>query len=923
MYKQIRKKLAKSVSNIQTTDDFEWRKWLREPSHYEEKIEQIESTLVNTDLQNQWLEKPTYYEEKKITLQKSTVLPELKDYSSRKTKTNLVFFGFGSSNVKKFKPGDYEAKYKQKPSEIKFRNKSTDVKSLECVIPDSIVKKQPWEIKPEVIKIDLLEAETFSIEEKTDSTINIELENISVPPKIYKDKILNLGKIKQTKIYFLKNINVKQAKQIEDFSKIFKYPEVLETDFNFSGIKHETISINLSETDLVEKDEPASIVEENNKVEIPAIEEVQVEMEVIPEVSLISEESVLPTVEEPPEENKVEYKEDEEEEIEEKDKKVDVEEKNEDVEEEENDNYINVFESLYNYQREGAEFLLKHKRVLLSDELGLGKTVQAISALKNLFDSERTVSALIICPSDHIGDKGKIEGFTDGWTGHIRERMPETKVVYISGSLQERKKKWQTETGIFISTYENFFFDIKENVIGSKVLNHFNCLILDEVQILFNKKYDWNKLPKLINPKYIYALSSINSEDVKDNLNKIFKNEISIKGYLGRSKKDVVKEIPNVVWQDKWLDMDEEQSIEYKDAFASAKEKVSWLMESGNPLRFNANIFTILHQLKQTCNFSLNSNKSPKAELLANQVELIAKNNKKVAILSQYDKAGTKKIEEVLSKSGIAYVSCSPDMSTKDVESTIKNFINSSSVTAMITGIKPGRMKITSAEIPYVINFDQWWNPFTVWQTETVFTPSRSVLLSENLNIYSYLMKGTIEEKINNLLYRKGLLSKCVMEYVSADSIVEMIANQEWLEVFDMPDNKFNNKYENALRELANKIDDSSSSELIDMGKIFFTKLGYRNISITKNSDKDYFDIRGIVKKANYDQQMGARFISKDYLNSEEVKNHLEELKEKTNNGKIFLVSKGEFEKGELNVPNVALIDMGLLAIYFYHFRVT
>ncbi len=41
MYKQIRKRFAKSVSDIQTIEDFEWRKWLKEPSLHEEKIEQF------------------------------------------------------------------------------------------------------------------------------------------------------------------------------------------------------------------------------------------------------------------------------------------------------------------------------------------------------------------------------------------------------------------------------------------------------------------------------------------------------------------------------------------------------------------------------------------------------------------------------------------------------------------------------------------------------------------------------------------------------------------------------------------------------------------------------------------------------------------------------------------------------------------
>ncbi len=911
MYKQIRKKLARSVSDIRTAEDFEWRKWLKEPSLHEEKIESIDTSLINTDPQNEWLKNPAY-EEKKVILPDSTILPELKDYSSQKTKTNLVFFGFGSPNVKKFKVVDYEVQYKQKPPEIKFRNKPVNVKNLDCVIPDSVIKNQPWEIKPEVIKIALLNAEAFSMEKKTANVINIELASISVPPKIYRDKILNLSKIKQTKIYFLKNINVKLTNPIEDFSKIFEYPEVLETDLEILRMKQEVISINLSETDLVKDIETETVAEIINNEEIPSIEEVHVEMEVINNVDTIPEESLLSKVEEQPEENKVEFKEEEKEDV-----YVEEEE-----EEDDDDNYVNVFESLYNYQQDGAEFLLKQKRALLCDELGLGKTVQAISALKNLFESGRIESALIICPDDHIGSISKIEGFVDGWMGHLHERSPELKVVNIKGSLQERKKKWQKTSGVLISTYDNILTDIKEKIAGSTELKHFNCIILDEAQTSLNKKSIGDKLSKLICPKYLFALSSVRSEEIKDNLNTIFKNDLSIKSYLGRSKKDVVKEIPNVVWQDKWLDMDEEQATEYKDAFASAKEKVSWLLESGNPLRFNANIFTILHQLKQTCNFSSESVTSPKTELLAQQIDLIAKNNKKVAVLSQYDKAGTKKIEEMLSKNNMAYVSCSPDMSTKDVENTIKNFMSNQSITTLLTGIKPGRLKISSAEIPYVINFDQWWNPATVWQIETVFTPKRSILQNENLNIYSYLMKGTVEEKINNLLYRKGLLNKGVMENVNADSIAEMIANQEWLEVFDMPDKEFQNKYDTTIQELASKIEGSSSAELMDKGKNFLSKLGYRNLEVFENTKKDYFDIRGIIKKSNYDQQMSARFVYKDYVSSDEVKNHLEELKEKTNNGKIFLVSKGIFEREESTMPNSALIDTILLANYFYHFRV-
>jgi hypothetical protein len=409
---------------------------------------------------------------------------------------------------------------------------------------------------------------------------------------------------------------------------------------------------------------------------------------------------------------------------------------------------------------------------------------------------------------------------------------------------------------------------------------------------------------------------------VKSDLKSIFQDKFSLKNHLGRYKRDVVKEVPNTIWQEKWLQMYEKQEAEYNDAFISAKEKVSWLLESGNPLRFNANIFTILHQLKQICNFSENNKKSPKAELLSKQIELIAGSNKKVIVFSQYDKTA-KKIGEILKNNSIEYVSYAPGMSTKDMQNTIKNFTNKPSITAMIAAVKPSKMKITSGEIPYVILFDQSWNPASVWQTEeTIMASSKGALLNENLNVYSYLMSGTIEGKINDLLRCKGFLNKNVMEYVSADSIVEMIANEEWLEIFEMPDEEFKKKQEFALSELEGKIQYCSPAELVEKGRNFFSKLGYRNLDVLEDTKNNFFDIRGIIKKPKYDQQMNARFLFDNSVEKEEIKKHIGDLKERTNNGKIFLVSTGAFGENEQIISNITLIDLKLLTNYFYQFRV-
>ena len=188
-----------------------------------------------------------------------------------------------------------------------------------------------------------------------------------------------------------------------------------------------------------------------------------------------------------------------------------------------------------------------------------------------------------------------------------------------------------------------------------------------------------DKLSKIINPKYLWVLSSVPEKSVMSKVNKFFKDKITIKDTLGRSKKDVENEIPEITWQNRWQTLDEEQLEEYNDAYSSAKEKVQWFLESGNPLRFNANVFTLLHQLKQVCNFSEKKGKSRKTSELIRQVSAIAESNKKVVVFSQYDKAGTKKIEELFKKNSIKYFSYAPGMSTKEMETVLKDFNNSKS----------------------------------------------------------------------------------------------------------------------------------------------------------------------------------------------------------------------------------------------------
>lgn len=71
---------------------------------------------------------------------------------------------------------------------------------------------------------------------------------------------------------------------------------------------------------------------------------------------------------------------------------------------------INLKVKPYDYQRVGIEFGLKHERVLIGDEPGLGKTLQSIG----IVDAASAYPCLVVCPSSlKINWQREFEKFTD------------------------------------------------------------------------------------------------------------------------------------------------------------------------------------------------------------------------------------------------------------------------------------------------------------------------------------------------------------------------------------------------------------------------------------------------------------------------------------------------------------------------------
>ncbi len=120
-------------------------------------------------------------------------------------------------------------------------------------------------------------------------------------------------------------------------------------------------------------------------------------------------------------------------------------------------------EDLFPHQRAGVQFLKTARRALLADEPGLGKTAQAIRALKAIQDSgEDVFPALIVCPNT----------LKKNWAREFGRWWPGVKTQVIKGTSTQRKKQFESGADVYIINWESLRSHSRLSGYGSIALVH-------------------------------------------------------------------------------------------------------------------------------------------------------------------------------------------------------------------------------------------------------------------------------------------------------------------------------------------------------------------------------------------------------------------------------------------------------------------
>jgi len=430
---------------------------------------------------------------------------------------------------------------------------------------------------------------------------------------------------------------------------------------------------------------------------------------------------------------------------------------------------------------------------VLADEMGLGKTVQTIAFLL----SEKDKKSLIIAPTSLVYN----------WKNEFFKFAPSIKVCVIHGNKNERTKLIENidKYDVVLTTYGTLRND-EESYEKLK----FDYCILDEGQNIKNPLTQSTKSVKNINakskfvltgtpiennlielwsifdfvmPNYLYNTTTFKKKFIDNNQGSKIELQKYIRPFMiRRLKKEVIKELPDKIEKNYYVELTKEQKKVYAAYVKDIKEK----MEEETFGNDKITIFSYLTKLRQLCldpSIIIEDYKggSAKIEEALNLIEENIENNHKILLFSQFTSVLNNVSKELL-KNEIEYMYLDGSTKARTRLELVDEFNNSKTCKVFLISLKAGGtgLNLTSADV--VIHFDPWWNP----AVEDQATDRAHRIGQKNVvQVFKLISEGTIEERIVNMQEnKKELINDVLNSDYKGENMLSSLSKEELMKLF-------------------------------------------------------------------------------------------------------------------------------------------
>jgi non-specific serine/threonine protein kinase len=471
---------------------------------------------------------------------------------------------------------------------------------------------------------------------------------------------------------------------------------------------------------------------------------------------------------------------------------------------------------LRGYQQDGLKWLSYMHRLqfgaCLADDMGLGKTVQLLAFL-NFLQTERTAGdavrpSLLVIPASLLAN----------WIGEIEKFFPS--LVFFAAHPDLHKPGKVPEPGpeqlagydLIITTYSltQRYRWIQEYC--------WNYIILDEAQAIKNPGSKQTRTIKKLSAGNRIVMTGTPVENRLSDLWSLF--DFLNPGLLGNSKefgtfskgladnpegyanlrrvvgpfilrrlktdKTIIADLPDKVEVKTWAQMSKKQTVLYGEMVAGLRE----VLEDAEGISRKGLILSALMKFKQLCNHpaqylgqeSFAEEESGKFARLREICETIHEKRERVLVFTQFKEMTgplSRFLATIFQREGLVLHGSIAVGKRKEL---VEKFQGHEYVPYFVLSLKAGGVGLNLTAANHVIHFDRWWNPAVENQaTDRAFRIGQK----KNVMVHKFLTRGTVEEKIDEMLTAKAKLAGEVVAASGENWITEM-SNGELLELFTL-----------------------------------------------------------------------------------------------------------------------------------------
>jgi superfamily II DNA or RNA helicase len=446
------------------------------------------------------------------------------------------------------------------------------------------------------------------------------------------------------------------------------------------------------------------------------------------------------------------------------------------------------------YQQVGVQWLYLLSTLglgaCLADDMGLGKTIEVLSLLLVLKHEAQAQGrrSLLVAPASLLAN----------WAAEIERFAPSLRALVAHPSalpaaeLKVLAADRLADVDVVITSYGSL---LRTPWV---VDTPWHLVVLDEAQAIKNPEAKQTRAAKKLTAQARFALTGTPIENRLGDLWSIF--DFINPGLLGSAKefttlikrladrphnpygplrdlvrpyvlrrlktdKTVIADLPDKTEVKAFCQLSRAQAALYQQAVKELSEQ----LEDAEGIRRKGVVLSFLMRFKQICNHPSQwlgdgawmEADSGKWARLRDIAEVIAAKQEKVLVFTQFREVTAPLAAFLGSVFGRPGLVLHGETAVKKRKDLVRRFQGDEAVPFFVLSLKAGGAGLNLTAASHVVHFDRWWNPAVENQaTDRAFRIGQT----KNVLVHKFVCRGTVEEKIDQLIESKRQLSQDVLE---------------------------------------------------------------------------------------------------------------------------------------------------------------